>query len=332
MLKTYKYNSILAPYIEEFINQKRILGFTYELEAYYLKQFDDYCIRNNLSDPAFDKGFLEEWMRVRPTEMNYACSQRTSFVRLLSLYLNSLGIRSYVPHHFTKTNNTVPYALTGDENKGFFAELDNYWPSEGYGNLNRGFAYRTFIEYKIMFRIYYCCGMRNNELCTLKSADVDLKKGIIRVIHSKGNLDRLVYVADDLNDLMKKYWEWLIVVSDKEPEYFFPGRNIDSHLEKTTIDRIFNIVWNRTTYAGNTIKKPVVHSLRHGFVVTRMNLWMKEGVSLERMMPYLSSYLGHSSHNDTFYYYHLNVLSNSIIREKMKQHDQLIPEVDDEVR
>ena len=327
MLKTYEYRSVLGPYINDLILQKRKLGFNYELEAYYLKQFDDYCIDNGLSDPAFDKDFLEEWMKVRETEMNYACSQRISFVRQLSLYLNSIGINSYIPHHFYKPNNTIPYALIDKENKAFFNVLDKKQANYGPLNIKINCRYRMNIEYKILFRLYYCCGLRNNEGCVLKTEDVDLKKGIIRIIHSKGNLDRLVYLADDLNDLLKNYRKWLIGFIGKVPEYFFPGKDIESHVDKTSIDRIFNDVWKETQYFEKTIRKPVVHSLRHGFVVTRMNLWAKEGISFNEMMPYLSAYLGHSSHEDTFYYYHLSVSANRLIREKMEEADRsLIPE------
>lgn len=56
---------------------------------------------------------------------------------------------------------------------------------------------------------------------------------------------------------------------------------------------------------------------------------MQEGIRLQEMMPYLSKYLGHSSVNDTFYYYHLVESSFKIIREKDVSSDIIIPEAED---
>ena len=48
------------------------------------------------------------------------------------------------------------------------------------------------------------------------------------------------------------------------------------------------------------------------------------------MMPYLSKYLGHSSPDDTFYYYHQVEEAFSIIKQKDLSASFVIPEVADE--
>ena len=45
-------------------------------------------------------------------------------------------------------------------------------------------------------------------------------------------------------------------------------------------------------------------------------------------MPYLSSYLGHSSVNDTYYYYHQVSEAFRVIREKDTVSSVVIPEVE----
>ena len=108
---------------------------------------------------------------------------------------------------------------------------------------------------------------------------------------------------------------------------FFPGRVPEIHILKTSIDRKFRQLWNMTPYAGKCEKEPKVHSLRHSFVVNRMNRWMAENVSLEVMMPYLSRYLGHGNINDTMYYYHQVRDAFRIIRQKDQSSEKVIPEV-----
>lgn len=75
-------------------------------------------------------------------------------------------------------------------------------------------------------------------------------------------------------------------------------------------------------------KSPTVHSLRHTFVVKRMNLWMENGTSLKEMLPFLSRYLGHQSPDETFYYYHQIAEAFRIIRKNDKTGISVIPEVE----
>ena len=44
-------------------------------------------------------------------------------------------------------------------------------------------------EYPVLFRLIYCCGLRNNEACSLKICDVDLENGLITLYRTKGNKD-----------------------------------------------------------------------------------------------------------------------------------------------
>lgn len=71
-------------------------------------------------------------------------------------------------------------------------------------------------------------------------------------------------------------------------------------LQVASVGKRFHRAWEQTPYAREGVLQPTVHSLRHTFVVLRMNEWMKSGVKLDNMMPYLSKYLGHSSPDDTF--------------------------------
>jgi integrase len=98
-------------------------------------------------------------------------------------------------------------------------------------------------------------------------------------------------------------------------------------MNKTSVDKKFNEFWACTPFALNCDKKPTVHSLRHTFVVKRMNLWMEHGLNLNVMMPYLSKYLGHKGRDETFYYYHQTESAFRIIRQKDNTSRTVIPEV-----
>ena len=50
-IRNYAYTSVLSPYIEGFIAEKRSLGFIYNSEAYELFRLDAYWNEKKYSDP-----------------------------------------------------------------------------------------------------------------------------------------------------------------------------------------------------------------------------------------------------------------------------------------
>lgn len=316
---SYHYESVFAPYIEGLIHQKKADGFIYDYEAYILKSFDHFCIDNGYDEPHITRDISMKWAIQRETEgINYR-NQRVSFIRQLSLYMNSMGINSYIPRLMPSEAITVPHILDHNELKAFFKVVDTYCPI--YHKRPR-----LPMEYQILFRMFYCCGMRLSEGCMLKKNDIDLQNGIITIWQSKGNKDRQVYMTDDFTLLCRKYFG---KITEMCPDtiWFFPGGIPEQPLLKTNVDRKFRQLWKMTPYAGKCEKEPTPHSLRHSFVVHRMNQWMAENISLEVMMPYLCRYLGHSSIEDTMYYYHQVTDVFRIIRQKDKISEKVIPEV-----
>jgi integrase/recombinase XerD len=49
-------------------------------------------------------------------------------------------------------------------------------------------------------------------------------------------------------------------------------------------------------------RQPCLHSLRHGFAINRLLAWHKDGVDVRAWMPHLSTYLGHVSPVESYWY------------------------------
>ena len=314
----YRYESTFAPYIEGLILEKKSCGFIYDYESYILKKFDEFCVANKYTEALITREIAMEWAIQRKTEsINYR-NQRVSFLRQLSLYMNSVGINSYIPQQHQSSTISVPHIPDAEELQELFNVIDTYLPNRGWHMFS--------MEYQVLFRLYYCCGLRLAEGCYLKKQNVDLDNGILTILESKGKKDRLVYMADDLLALCKKYDA---KISDCYPNrvWFFPGRNKNNPLSKTGLDKKFKQFWEMTNSSKHCEKPPTIHALRHAFVIDRMNEWMLEGISLETMMPYLSRYLGHSGIEDTMYYYHQVRAAFQIVRQKDHLSGKIIPEV-----
>ena len=315
-----EYKSSLAPYIIGLISQKRACGYKYDFEAYILESFDRFCIEQNHTADTITRELVMQWAIQRPTEGKNYRNCRVSFVRQLALYMRSLGKNAYIPKHFASETVEVPHLLSGAELTSFFATVDLYIQPQPYFR-------RLALMYRVLFRLFYCCGLRISEGCYLRRFCVDLHKGTITIVQSKGNKNRLVFLTEDVRAMCKDYDEAMQkIVPDRE--WFFPGRNPERAIEKTSVDNKFAQFWNRTPFANKVDKKPTVQSLRHTFVVNKMNEWMEEDVDIGVMMPYLSRYLGHSSISDTQYYFHAIEQAFPVIRRRDAVAQRVIPEVE----
>ena len=314
-----EYRSSLGPFITGLITQKKACGYIYDYEAYVLESFDRFCIEENHTAETITRDLLMRWAIQRPTEAKNTRNQRVSFIRQLALYMLSLGKTPYIPKHFASETVAVPHVLSRSELAAFFAVVDAYSPLQP--------VFQRFAStYRVLFRLFYCCGLRLAEGCYLRRCCVDLERGTIKVLQSKGNKDRLVYLHEDVVRMCSNYDEAMEKIAPNR-EWFFPGWSLDRPFHKTTIDGKFREFWNKTPYAGKVDKAPCVQSLRHTFVVTKMNEWMEKGVDTNVMMAYLSRYLGHASISETQYYYHSIEQAFSIVRSRDTAARRVIPEV-----
>lgn len=318
----YEYHSCLSPYIQQFLQEKGDSGFIYESEEWILKHLDAFCLQRWNSQPFLSKELVTEWWTLKAQEEMVTCSKRMSVLRQFGFYMISLGKEAYIPRYFYKSVKRVVHILSDEEVVSVFKVIDGYIPSMPYGAFHRLAA-----EYKVIFRLLYCCGLRISEVRSIHTDDVDLDHGTLRIMQSKGRKDRMVYLSEDLTELLREYAFKLSSVFLCQSVWFFPARNPEQQLGNVTIDKRFRDSWAKTPFAKNCDRNPTVHCLRHSFVVKRMNLWMEEGVPLKEMLPFLSKFLGHTSPEETLYYYHQVDSAFRIIRSLDKTSAKVIPEV-----
>ena len=319
--KKTEYKSCFAESIENFVNEKKSLGYAYKFQSEIFAKFDKFCIDNRINSECITNEITTMWeLYIENTGKSYK-EKGISCICALSEYLCLHGKESFIPQRYTNHQKVVPHVLSKDEITAFFTELD-----KTYVKCNNECFSRMAVEYKVFFRLVYCCGLRNSEACNLKIGDLDLENKRITINHSKGDKDRYVYFSNDLQELLRKYIQYLHEYINSE--FLFPGQNSSEPVIRTSISRKFNEIWNRTDYSKFVDKKPTVHSLRHSFVVNRINSWIDQSIDIKELMPYLSKFLGHSSIEETFYYYHMTKDGFKRIRDQDYVLDSIIPEVE----
>ena len=62
------FKSVLSDHISGMIMEKRSVGYDYRTEEAILLRFDNYCVNNGLSTPAYSKEFLAGWCEQSASE------------------------------------------------------------------------------------------------------------------------------------------------------------------------------------------------------------------------------------------------------------------------
>lgn len=316
----YKFKCCLKCYLDKYIDQRVKDGFS-ESSFNWLLTFDCFIFQKGYNQSYLSKEIINEWLVKRPTETNSTFSKRVSTLKNFCIYLNSIGINTYVPAIKVHISKVQPYVLSVEELRLLFNAIDMYFSNRTPITRIKTIHYNYMVP--IMIRVLYCTGMRINELCSLKFDDFKYEKKRLFIGNSKNHKDKYVYLHDDIYNLLLSYSKK--IQSEIYSEWLFPAEKSTSHIAKTTIDAYFHKIVNACEI-GNEDHHPTPHSLRHTYTVHRIDSWVKNGENLNEMMPYLSRQLGHSSPLETYYYYHMLATSFEIIEEKGRN---LIPEVND---
>ena len=293
----YSFQSLFANRIEKFITQKNALGFPYKANIKILSSFDRFCLLDFPGETDLTKEICMAWAIKRDTENNNSFYNRVIPIREFARYLISTGESAYIVPSSLVPRNTqyVPYIYSEHEILAFWNELGKSKPRKDYP------AQQIILP--AIFRLIYCCGLRPSEALNLRIKDVDLARGKLYIMESKGHKDRIVMMADDVTALLREYTEKAGAVAP-ESEFFFPGPQGSAN-SADWLRQQFRRAWKKTKLNHSGKNPPRVYDFRHAFATHRLYRWMEEGKDVTAMLPYLSMYMGHTLLSATYYYIHL---------------------------
>jgi len=149
---------------------------------------------------------------------------------------------------------------------------------------------------RTLLLLLYGAGLRISEALHLAPRDVDLPNSLLTIRESKFYRTRWVPVGSRLTDVLRGYekernrWgyppgaiETFFVTRNGEPVTRSQAEMAFSHLRT---------VANVRRHDGARYQ-PRLHDLRHSFAVYRLVAWYREGADVQRLLPQLSTYLGH---------------------------------------
>lgn len=184
--------------------------------------------------------------------------------------------------------------------------LPSYVPIKDMEKLFEGFETSTTLAVTqiVMFEFFYATGIRTNELINLEILDVDLKNGIVRILHGKGGKQRNVPLPAGVIPVLKRYLQIREQQHFSSP-YMFPN----AHGEK--MHRVDAYNYMKQILKQTPSKKNGAHTIRHSYATHLLG----RGANIKA----IGDLLGHNSVTTTQIYAHLEN------EEKKKIYDKAHP-------
>ena len=178
--------------------------------------------------------------------------------------------------------------------------------------------------FRTLILLLYGTGLRRGEACRLTLADVDLSEAVLTVRDTKFYKSRLVPVGPRLADVLRTYASRRAgrPMPAGIASNFLANRD-GSPINGSSVRRAFAEILRAAGIPARDdgCGAPCVHSLRHSFAVHRLTSWYRQGADVQRLLPVLSTYLGHQDLNGTQVYLSM---TPELLQEASRRFEQYV--------
>lgn len=157
-----------------------------------------------------------------------------------------------------------------------------------------------------LFGLIAVAGLRISEALALDNSDVDLESGVLTIRRGKLGKARLIPISRSTTVQLRRYAQERDRLLGFHPPSFFvsdyDGRPTDCSI-RYHFARVCQKIGLRPPQKFHKYGRgPRIHDLRHRFAVRTIINWYRKGLDPAQEMIKLSTYLGHSKPEHTYWY------------------------------
>ena len=306
--------------IENFIAEKRFMGYRYKNEEDRRSSFFKYITENRISD-ALSKESILSWADNSKGARNR--NLRLTTIRQFAIYINRSDpdVSAYVvpfAYRSIQHEDFCPYIYSESELVRLFQAADTFGKVR-----NIPYSEKSF---PLIIRMLYSCGLRISEALSLKVRDVDIQGGSLIIRDTKFFKDRLIPMHRNLTIRCLEYFERTLVLAAPD-DYFFPSGNTKRICNSVFYRYFRNLLHVTGIQVSKSGSGPRVHDLRHTIAVHCLKKMYSVGYDMNVFLPILATYMGHTTYEGTGTYLHLTAeLYPSVINMVEEKFEKLIPQ------
>jgi integrase len=156
-------------------------------------------------------------------------------------------------------------------------------------------------SYEALFGLLAVSGMRIGEAIALGREDVDLEAGLITIRKAKLDRVRLVPLHPTATEALRRYASERDRLCPTPRSRAFFLSSAGTPVLAVGLRAAFREITTRIGVRTQAVH-PRIHDLRHRFAVQTLIDWQRSGVNIDERITTLSTYLGHVSPADTYWY------------------------------
>jgi len=287
----------LTTRLKQYIAVRRSLGYDLSFPERVLRRFAEFA-DSERADHITVELFLR-WKEHYGSANSYTWSRRLSMVRVFASWLQGFDPRTEVPPPgliSNKPRRSRPYIYTEDRIAEIVTEAGRLPSSYGL----RGWTCST------LFGLIAVTGLRVSEAIGLDEKDVDLNEAVLAIRRSKNGKSRFVPLSASAAERMRAYRAERNRILGRGRAAFFLLENGERPSDCCARYN-FALACQRIGLRERQVfnkhgRGPRIHDLRHTFAVRTIMDWYRRGLDPDREMLKLSTYLGHTRPDHTYWY------------------------------
>jgi len=286
--------SDLQTALDEYLNIRRALGFKLKDEGTVLPQFLLFLEKKDASFITTDLAL--QWATLPENVLPTHWARRLTMVRIFAQFHSAVDPRTEIPPQGLlpfRYRRKPPY---------IYSDVEISRLLEASSHLRSAIGLRAS-TYSTLFGLLAVTGMRVSEPIALNREDVDLVRGILTVRLTKFGKSRLIPIHLSTVEKLAKYSRLRDrpLTSPRCLSFFVSekGTRLTQWSVRWTFVKLSREIGLRGPHDSHG---PRLHDLRHTFAVKTLLRWYQTGVDVERHMPELAAFLGHTHVNDTYWY------------------------------
>jgi integrase len=284
--------SALSGHVEEYLRLRRALGFKLERHGQILPQLAAYLEAAGASTVTCELAIA--WARLPARAHPRHWAARLAVARGFAAYLQTIDPATEVPPadvFAVRYQRPAPYLWSDADIRRLLEATRALRPS------------LKAASYEALFGLLTVSGMRVGEAVALERSDVDLDDGVITISEQVAKLERarLVPLHATTVDALGRYARTRERLSPqpRSTAFFLSGTGtaLDRSAVSKTLRKLTTALGLRTQAVH-----PRAHDLRHSFAVHTLIDWQRSGTRIDERIGALSTYLGHVSPAETYWY------------------------------
>ncbi len=278
--------------LADYLLVRRRLGFAMPQDARLLEGFVTFLERAGAERITTDLALA--WARLPGQAHPSYWRQRLSVVRGFARHLATLDPASEVPSQDllpAHRPRIAPYIYTGEQIASLITAAGRLSPP------------LRATRHQMLIGLLAVTAMRPGEVLALDREDVDLRHRVVLVRTGKQKKQRELPLHDSTVTALNEYSRRRDArfPQPATPAFFISSRG--GRVGRHELNQTFTQLIHEVGLAGCGARaRPRPYDLRHAFAVRTLLDWYETGEDIDRRMPLLSTFLGHTDPASTYWY------------------------------